>query len=613
MAVSSLPLPALLGPRLLPALLVTLLASAAAADDLAGSTAEGDQPTTSTGQQALAKAGYGLLKKYCARCHGDRLEVPGLDVLDRAALIEGDFLRPGDLAATSLWQRVGIDGDMPPEGESPRPSAEELKTLQAWVLGGAPYPALGNGRRTFVSRQATLQAMQSHLRQLDSTARPFTRYFTLTNLNNNSAQVSDDEYRLYQAALSKSMNSLSWEPRIVVPRAVDESGTLFAIDTRDFGWDERNLWRELTRVYPYGLRFDEAADPELQAVAEDVYRLSGTKLPALRADWFIATATRPDTTTSELYHLILDLPQTAAELEETLGVNVQRNFARDRLARAGFATSGVSEQNRMVERHDSRFGSYWKSYDFKQNAERGDLLRFPLGPKFKDNPFERQAFVHDGGEMIFSLPNGLHGYLLTDGKDQRINAGPIEVVSDSLKTAGTPVIVNGLSCMACHKLGPKRWSPAENIIRGSAGVFGRARKKLELLYPPRDTMQSLIDRDERQYLAALEQAIGPFLKVGEDADRSAASFPEPVGAVARRYLRDMTGDAAAAELGFQDARQLAAAVKASSRLRAAGLGPLAAGQKIKREAFDSRAGGLSLFQRTASELDLGVPVVFFGD
>ena len=37
----------------------------------------------------------------------------------------------------------------------------------------------------------------------------------------------------------------------------------------------------------------------------------------------------------------------------------------------------------------------------------------PLGPVFPNNPFNQNfAFVHDGGEIIYSLPNGLQAYYL---------------------------------------------------------------------------------------------------------------------------------------------------------------------------------------------------------
>ena len=200
--------------------------------------------------------------------------------------------------------------------------------------------------------------------------------------------------------------------------------------------------------YPYGLKHDQRPDPETRALAEDVYELAGTSLPYLRADWFVATATRPP-----LYHTLLNLPEDARTLEEQLKVDVAADFLRDKLARAGFASSGVSSQNRLVDRHPALYGAYWKSYDFKRNDGTSNLFRHPLGPTFADNPYPRQAFEHAGGEIIFNLPNGLQGYLLVDGKGQRIDAGPVEVVSDALRTSGTAAIVDGLSCMACHQRG----------------------------------------------------------------------------------------------------------------------------------------------------------------
>ena len=50
--------------------------------------------------------------------------------------------------------------------------------------------------------------------------------------------------------------------------------------------------------------------------------------------------------------------------------------------------------------------------------------------------------------MIFTLPNGLQGYFLTDGVGKRIDSGPIEVVSNALKTSGTSWPPNGKSPQA---------------------------------------------------------------------------------------------------------------------------------------------------------------------
>src|SRR5262249_48602848 len=157
------------------------------------------------------------------------------------------------------------------------------------------------------------------------------------------------------------------------------------------------------------------------------------------------------------------------------------------------------------------FGSYWKSYDFKKDSVRNDLMRFPLGPRFTKNPFREQAFAHDGGEIIFHLPNHLMGYLLVDGEDKRIDVGPIAVVSDPLKTSGTSEIGTGVSCMACHKHGT--FPLPKDAIRDGKAVFGDAQKKVQRVYPENEAMNQLVKKDADRFLRALDDATGPFLKV----------------------------------------------------------------------------------------------------
>lgn len=327
-------------------------------------------------------------------------------------------------------------------------------------------------------------------------------------------------------------------------------------------------------------------------------------MPFVRADWFVAVASRPP-----LYHSLLELPEKAQTLEGLLKVDVEGDFLRDKLARGGFATSGISSQNRLVDRHTSAHGGYWKSYDFKKNEGTGNLFRFPLGPVFADNPFPRQAFEHAGGEIVFSLPNGLQGYFLTGAKGERIDAGPIEVVSDSLKTSGTAAIVNGLSCMACHQRG---MMPFKDTVREGLAVAGDALDKAGRLYVPHEAMDRLLARDEDRFFKALDLATGGFLKVADDKNKTIRDFPEPVGAVARAYLKDLGPVEVAADLGLADSATLLTMIRANPRLGRLGLGPLLQKASIKRTEWDSLDGRfLSAFQEVAQELQLGIPFRVF--
>lgn len=472
----------------------------------------------------------------------------------------------------------------------------------------APRPArsppfvAAAGRRPFRSEESALAIVRDHLRNLPApSAQPFQRYFTLTHLHNNPA-ISEEDLFWQRAALSKAVNSLSWKPTIVVPGALDKEETIFAVDLRDLDWDRRQVWEELSRLYPYGLKFDSQKDEATRSVAAEVYRLSGTDLPILRADWFVATATRPP-----LYHTILDLPDTDAKLEQLLRVDVRENFLRDKLARAGFAKSGVSSQNRLIERHEAAYGAYWKSYDFRSTDGTSNLFQFPLGPVFKDHPFPDQAFTHAGGELIFHLPNGLQGYLLVDNKGKRIDEGPTDIVSDTNKSSGRVAIVTGLSCMVCHKHGMIR-DGFRDELRDAAGVAGAARDKVQRLHRPAADFLALMREDEDRFLSALDRSAGPFLKVGADKEKNIRDFTdEPVSRVVRTYNRDLTLQDAAAELGIADIPSLATSIAGNNQLRELGLGALLNGGTLKRDVWSSMKQRLSPFQRAALELDRGSP------
>lgn len=555
-----------------------------------------------------------VFKKYCYRCHGLKQEVEGLNILDHAGLIAGKHIQPGKPEASEIWKKAGIEKKMPPEG-SLQPTAEERGLIQAWIsAGAAPFPQ--ESVRRPVSDWDVLQFIRDDLKKANPPeSRQFLRYFTLNNLHNNSFEqrlgkhsvnIDEKDLRLTRAGVAKVINSLSWQPSIVVPEPIDPQQTVLRIDLRDLGWDEQGLWNELLKVYPYGLRQTTDREPRHRDLAREVYELAGVDqpqgggLPAVRADWFIDTATR-----GPLYDKFLHLPRNVRELEKTLKVNPESDFLRDRLVRAGFAESGVSRNNRLVDRHVATFGAYWKSYDFAKSEGRGDLFKYPLGPKFPGNPFEAQAFEHQGGEMIFNLPNGLQAYYLAKADGEQLDIGPVSIVRDLKETSGTPEVVNGLSCIACHEHGMKRFN---DTIRQGLAVGGEAAIKVDRLFPEKKKMDEWLAADEKRFMEAAAKAFAQFLQVGEDASRPFADFPDPVGHLARLYQADLRLEEAAVELGFPDPKELLLLIRGNTTLRQqVGLGPLVDGAAIKRSKWADVSGFISPFQRTALELERGTP------
>jgi mono/diheme cytochrome c family protein len=560
----------------------------------------------------LARQGQGLLKTYCQKCHGDDLKYPGLDVTDRSTLLrpkddaEEPFIVPGKVDESRLWEAVMSDY-MPPE-QQPQPSDIEKELFKRWIDEGAHFPPEDRQQRKFLGEQSILAMIADDLDRLPDDQVAYTRYFSLAHLwndTNGKQPTTDADLRLVRAAVSKLVNSLSHKSRIVLPRIVDEQfGTLLAIDIRDYGWDDWH-WNQVLTQYPYGIKVTGQE-------AVRIYRITGTNVPYIRADWFCATASRPP-----LYHTLLRIPTNAKALEETLGVNIAANFEASQLARAAFQKSGVSQQNRMVERHDTQRGGsyYWKSYDIKPGTgEKGDFIRRPLGPIF-DGVTGRQlaAFEHDGGEIIWSLPNGLQAYMLVGGTDVRIDQGPPDVVYDPNQHGGSFLITNGISCMGCHRQGMINL-PSDDVRPIYETQLGqKVADRVLALFPKSETMQQLVRRDSELFLRAVREATGPFLQVAEDKDKDIADFAEPVTRTARRYILNVDLVEAARELGLPATRAEAEPLGLRSQEDLSVLGEIRLFKELGLANWNnggtiSRENWEKAFGRVAREFKLGTPI-----
>ncbi|MBI3408552.1 MAG: tetratricopeptide repeat protein [Planctomycetes bacterium] len=505
-------------------------------------------------KQDLARKAVEILKANCYRCHGqDGANEGGFNfVTDLRQLVSRRRVIPGEPAKSKIIKRLTNPNDpMPPEEEKVRPSTNDIALLKKWIEAGAPATE-APPRRPFLSQADMLQAMADDLDRASPRERPFLRYFTLTHLHN--AGLSADELQSFRHGLSKLINSLSWGKRIAVPKAVDEPGTILRIDLRDFQWNEKT-WDAILARNPYGVIPDTD-------VAKGVADATRCKLPHVRADWFVAVASRPP-----LYHDILQLPRSDEELEKLLRVEALENIRQERAARAGFNSSGVSRNNRLIERHESGATVYWKSYDFGGNTGKQNLFARPLGPGDDD-----ASFVQDGGEIIFSLPNGLQAYFLVDAKGQRIDKGPTAIVSDPRRP--DRAVENGLSCISCHSRGiiEKADQIRAHVLKSPKAFSQTALDTILALYPPPERLTAVMRADAKRFQDAVAQTGAPL------------SATEPIAALAARFETELDLPLVAAEAGVAPA----ALLKALERFPhlAKELGPLRVeGGTVQRQVF----------------------------
>lgn len=510
-------------------------------------------------QRENAAVAREILTQRCFACHGaNGVARKNVFVLDRNRLVATRTVIPGD--SNSPLLKLVESGAMPIGG--PELSKEERAALRNWILDGAPgwEGETNSPKRVFLTEPAILSLIRNDLLQARDRDRVFLRYFSLAHLFN--AGVQDADMETYRAALSKLVNSLSWHKEINPPAPIDPARTIFRVDLRDYNWTAAT-WNSILTAYPYGVRGAES---------RNIDQLSGAPLPYIRADWFAANASVPP-----LYHDILGLPRTALELERQLGVDAARDLEEEKnVARAGLRTSGVSRNNRVLERHVSPHGAYWKSFDFRNNLDDQNIFRDPL----RLNPA--------GGEIVFNLPNGLQAYLLINAAGRRIDEAPIAIVADR-NNPDDPVIRNGRSCMSCHYAGIQTFKDeVRPVVRGLAfATFDR--EKALAIYPTQDRFDRLMEKDIDRFQSA----------VGQTGGQSISSATEPINALSRRFFADVPVTQAATEAGL-DAKDFQARIARSERLQALGYGQLLVENGgIRRDAWDRNFGDL------VRELQLG--------
>jgi len=416
---------------------------------------------------------------------------------------------------------------------------------------------IGGNFIPFSQEAILIQSDLATIRNTRPSAIPFIRYITLSHLDYLEFK-NDQAFVEFKTDLINSVsvliNHLSTEFVIAKPEPLESSMSTFRIDIRDYGWD-RNEWERLVsdnrndrnkEAYPYANNFDIT----VRQIAQEIR----TRVPIVRGDWLLTEATKPNS-----YHDLLDIPQNLQTLERNLGLNRNDNIVRTiedavkpKSIRAAIPAlrSGVSVQNRVIDRHDSLQGYYWISYDFAEaNGDPAkNVFGAPIGPgnrilnDLADNDFfDQTAFQPDGGEVIFELPNGLQAYMLVDGFGRRLNRAPINIVFDPNARIDGGEIVNGSSCLGCHGAGiievddsmRKFVEKADRSLIPQVVVDA-----VQRLHPPQAELDAVFSKDNVNY----RTIAGTAFQIGKRKDR--------IDQVLDYYEAPMSYDMLASELNI---------------------------------------------------------------
>lgn len=539
-----------------------------------------------------------LFRQRCAQCHSAPKPKGKLDVLDHEALLRDGIVTPSKPEASELYAQVA-SGRMPQPGNGRSPLSQAEKDLvRDWIGAGAPaFPAdvAATGQ---VGEDYVLKTILKDVRKVKENQAQdadFVRYFSLNHLV--AAGVSDTELEDHRRALALVINHLSLMKDFVRPEPVDKPlNTVFRVDLRKLGWDKKpfegsdlNLFDLALLEYPYGVA--ALASQDFDALNDEFLgRIHQVRpVPYVRGDWFVSVASQPP-----LYEDFLQLPLEEKKLEERLGVDSDGDIGTGSARRAGMSVSGVSHNNRVVERHPGRnVAYYWKSYDFRSS-------------KGTDNIFQDPVDLHrTGGEMIFPLQNGLQGYFVCNARGERLAAAPTEIVTDD--NAADKAVRNGLSCIRCHIHGMQdavhdEVLPAVQLLLGNPGTFTKG--DVERLYARPAEMAGYLKQDRQDFDSALARLFGDDKAGGSERPGvRERTHAEELAAVSRRFLdAPLSLRTAAAELGLKDPATLESVFR-DRNFAALGLVQLGAKGAVRRDSWED------FYDQVVRNLSAGEPIV----
>jgi hypothetical protein len=390
----------------------------------------------------------------------------------------------------------------------------------------------------FLSIDERLALIKADLDQIaNPNDRERVRYVDFSNLSNGG--LSGLQIEPYRKAASLLINSLSRGEAVIQPRSIDEYDRLYAIDLRDYEWSD-DTWERIIDEYPYAVSYDENSRllPYDEETASLIRENTATSIPYVQADWLLANASR-----APLYYDILELPRNLDDLADDLGIDIGRDIDDQQVARAGFNRSEVALNNRVVERHEQpgSGGALWLTYDFASSVGDRNIFAHPLD------------FQPDATEGIFTLPNGLHAFVIADSNFALLNKARADIVIDPYSRDRT--VEAAASCLGSCHLG-KGIALKNDEVRAYVVLAASDARTIDdtlALYAPVADLAGLADGDNARYLSAL-------VATGFDPADDGV-----VNELVRKHQDALDITAVAAVLGIKEAK-LAAALSASPQV-----------------------------------------------
>jgi mono/diheme cytochrome c family protein len=485
----------------------------------------------------LAKAAAeNVLAANCGQCHGPALTPQqaqaGMNYInDIDKLVETGKIVPLNAAGSRIVQRM-VKGEMPPVSTGRTVTEADINIVSEYINNPRFWPDFAGAvadcsdKNQLVDFDELFQQANEDLARADNDDTPFYRYVSITNRF--TAGQCADALDKDRDGLTKMMNMLSVEAKIEQLIPVNAEETLYRVDLRDFGWDRaisvegqnfNDVWEAIAANNPYAVEFvgDDADDAKADTL---------TAFPIMFADQMMDVAI-----IGNLYYAIInvDVAQPLGTfISDQLGIDLDQNTLDEEQIRAGTTQSRISRQDRLVQRDDIevRLGALWQSFDFEDNANES-IFEDPFG------------FTPGGTEAIFTLPNGMLGFIIADANDAIVEDSDILLDTNQNNFRA----ITSVSCSNCHATG---FIPVVDEVRdiavANARDIGLDRDEVEQLegiyVSPQEFARQVTDDSQGFYQAALQRADLPI------------QGGDPVSSVFLRFDQDISIKDAAGDLGL---------------------------------------------------------------
>ena len=475
----------------------------------------------------LGKEVKQILEVNCGACHAGTKSGDMDYILDMQKLVKNDKIVPGVKEDSQIFVRMQ-QGSMPPAFQrTQRPTFGQIDQVGQFI-DELPKDLFNTDATCktlpFQSSDDQIIAMSNDIQRIDSQDQPFTRYLTITYASNGGGcEGPRKDLERQRFAMFKAINSVSTDTKVGVPQPIDDAQTIYRIDIRDYNWD-RNIDIEDDGV----VDFNDAWDAIVAGVqgklvkggnvvlngsnayaveysgdqADDLTGKAQTAVPFMPVNAFIQA-----TEFGDLYYALIGAKNNLLDFEkDVLLIDTAKEKADDNLIRAGFSNSGVSKQERVLNRFDQGTAggySYWLSFDFDggSGTVNGNLVKDLANDSIYQNPID---FLFTGGEAIFNLPNGFQGYYVANAAGQRLDEAPVGIVIDPAQNNGT--VTNGASCHSCHNAGMITFTDTVRpFVEANKQLFDNATYEHVINQYPTDqaALQRVMDEDSAVHVNAV--------------------------------------------------------------------------------------------------------------